>query len=330
LLALLRAAKEEPGDVARRQVLADWLEEHGDEHDGARAEFIRLQCERAGLPAEDPRQRALLDREEDLWARHRRAWLGPVDNWSTSLLPSRGLWSLTALGRSFAGKGALAGTEAYAWVEGLRLKSLTAITLKKIAPAGLLGGLTALSLQGCPLRDAGVRALALADLSLLTDLDLRHCWIGNAGAATLAQTAPRRLTRLDLRQNMIHATGIRRLAAWPALAPVVDLSLRVNRLEGPGAEALAESPHLGSLKVLDLGNCFLGDRGVVALTSSPNVAHLTDLDLFYCQIGAEGANALVDSPHLAGLQRLELVGNERIPEASRAALRERFGERVRL
>jgi uncharacterized protein (TIGR02996 family) len=39
LAGLLRACKDEPFDDARRLVLADWLEEHGD---ADRAEFLRL------------------------------------------------------------------------------------------------------------------------------------------------------------------------------------------------------------------------------------------------------------------------------------------------
>ena len=42
LLALLRVCKDNLEEDAPRLVLADWLAEHGDEHDAARAELIRL------------------------------------------------------------------------------------------------------------------------------------------------------------------------------------------------------------------------------------------------------------------------------------------------
>src|SRR5262249_19299503 len=48
--ALFAAVKEAPEDVPRL-VLADWLEEHGDETDRAHAELIRLQCEALRLSA---------------------------------------------------------------------------------------------------------------------------------------------------------------------------------------------------------------------------------------------------------------------------------------
>lgn len=48
---LLRAILEEPGDDARRLVYADWLEEQGQD---ARAEFVRVQMEFAGLICRQP------------------------------------------------------------------------------------------------------------------------------------------------------------------------------------------------------------------------------------------------------------------------------------
>ena len=42
---LLRGVLDEPADVRRRLVLADWLEEQGDARNAARAELLRLQCQ---------------------------------------------------------------------------------------------------------------------------------------------------------------------------------------------------------------------------------------------------------------------------------------------
>src|SRR3954453_14976730 len=53
LVALLESAKDQPDEVAPRLVLADWLEEFGDESDRARAEFVRLHCAWSPLPAHD-------------------------------------------------------------------------------------------------------------------------------------------------------------------------------------------------------------------------------------------------------------------------------------
>ena len=42
---LLRAILDDPHDDVPRLVYADWLEEHGDETERVRAEFIRVQIE---------------------------------------------------------------------------------------------------------------------------------------------------------------------------------------------------------------------------------------------------------------------------------------------
>jgi uncharacterized protein (TIGR02996 family) len=76
--ALLEAVFAEPDDDAPRLVYADWLEEHGDEHDRARAEFIRLQCAIAQLDEDDPRYAELARRQSRLWNRNARRWRAGV------------------------------------------------------------------------------------------------------------------------------------------------------------------------------------------------------------------------------------------------------------
>lgn len=74
--AFLQAIRANIEDDLPRLVYADWLEERGY---GARAEFIRVQCELARTPEWEPRYRALEDREHELLSAHERAFLGP--NW---------------------------------------------------------------------------------------------------------------------------------------------------------------------------------------------------------------------------------------------------------
>jgi len=82
--AFIRAIVAAPDDDIPRLVFADWLEESGDESDRARAEFIRVQCESASLPADDPRRAELERREEELLRSHGR-FFSPVptfrDDW---------------------------------------------------------------------------------------------------------------------------------------------------------------------------------------------------------------------------------------------------------
>src|SRR5437762_1241175 len=74
--SFLQAIRADPDDDAVRLIFADWLEDQGDT---PRAEFIRLQVERAGLPPEDPHAQDLLDREEELLVLHRATWVGGLD-----------------------------------------------------------------------------------------------------------------------------------------------------------------------------------------------------------------------------------------------------------
>src|SRR5262249_60593566 len=64
-----------PEGGAPRLVFADWLEEQGD---NARAEFIRVQLERARLPEWDARQVPLRLREEELIKKHGGKWKGEL------------------------------------------------------------------------------------------------------------------------------------------------------------------------------------------------------------------------------------------------------------
>jgi uncharacterized protein (TIGR02996 family) len=61
----------DPDDDAPRLIYADWLEDNGDPD---RAEFIRVQIERARLPDWDAAQVRLRVREEQLLAKYRDAW----------------------------------------------------------------------------------------------------------------------------------------------------------------------------------------------------------------------------------------------------------------
>ena len=71
--AFLRAIIDQPEDDLPRLVYADYLDDVGD-HD--RAEFIRVQCELAGMPEADPRRPALEDREHELLGTREQEWLG--------------------------------------------------------------------------------------------------------------------------------------------------------------------------------------------------------------------------------------------------------------
>src|SRR5689334_19357683 len=71
----LAAIIDRPDDDLPRLVFADFLEESGD---ADRAEFIRVQCELARLPAGHPDRPALAAREEELLRANRPRWVVPA------------------------------------------------------------------------------------------------------------------------------------------------------------------------------------------------------------------------------------------------------------
>ncbi len=77
--ALLAAVLAQPDDDLTRLIYADYLEELGDEHQVARAEFIRLQCALASPDERDHPQRAAWQiREKVLHHQYGLRWLAPM------------------------------------------------------------------------------------------------------------------------------------------------------------------------------------------------------------------------------------------------------------
>jgi uncharacterized protein (TIGR02996 family) len=131
---------------------------------------------------------------------------------------------------------------------------------------------------------------------------------------------------LSVREVRTQQAG--RLASCPFLPYVHTLHLGDNRLPSPGVVALVRSPNLTRLRALWLEGNRIGLTGALAIASSHLLAGLRTLDLRGNRIRDEGAFALADSPHLGGLTALAL-GSNGISERGQAALRARFGGRVR-
>ena len=72
--ALLAAIWERPHDDLPRLAYADWLDDQGAPEQVARAEFIRVQCELARLDGWDDGREPLEIRVRELWAEHGLGW----------------------------------------------------------------------------------------------------------------------------------------------------------------------------------------------------------------------------------------------------------------
>jgi uncharacterized protein (TIGR02996 family) len=123
---------------------------------------------------------------------------------------------------------------------------------------------------------------------------------------------------LTVQHFLAHADALLRLGPLTAL-----------RLVGASADVaeLCRSPQLLRLRSLDLSCNFLTNEAAAALAGSPWTGRWRALSLRQNFIGAPGAEALADSLHLDDLRRLDL-GSNRLPQAARAALRDRFGDGV--
>ena len=360
VLAFLQDIKQNPDDDTPRLILADWLEEHDD----PRGEFLRVQCELARHSTKGRRHAELKVRERELLSRFEREWLAPL--WQDGARATaeatfrRGLIQLRLRAddffrQAYSRSAAWATTEGPSWIEQVSLWNLTQQFLAELAAAPVMARLTSLCL-----RFSGEGHFPAADIlagshecSNLVSLELLDFGIDDTDLHCLTDSPHLlQLKRLGLIDNSVHGPAIPDLAKFTSLE-ALDLSrnqlgdagvqalskvafgnlrrlgLDYNRVGDPGARALAASPGCARLRALSLTGNVITNDGAAALAASPVAASLRALTLGQNMIGARGADALVKSPHLKRLAVLDLQGNV-IPDAKKAALRERFGDVVRV
>jgi uncharacterized protein (TIGR02996 family) len=290
--AFLQAIREAPDDDGPRLVYADWLEDHGQ---AERAEFIRVQCERARRDEEDPRAKALHQRAGELLQAHWEEWVEPLRKATLPLGPQFGefwLWRYSPEGLAKFRRGFV--------------DTLTLGTEEFLTRVGVLARL--LPLRGLVLRGAGQRAEALAAAPYLDCVEM--------------------LVFADYFDDPLKTDGARALAGSPYLGRLRWLVLARNDIADAGMEALAAAPWLRGLRQLDLDDNGLSDVGVRALAASSYPTRLRGLNLAGNSIGDPGAAALAASPYLGALTVLDLAANRALTAAGREVLRQRFGPHV--
>ena len=280
-----------PDDDAPRLVYADWLDDQGD---GARAEFIRVQCERARLPWWEARQVRLRLRERALLKQHGEKW-----------------------------KGGLPDIKGVKW-EGFRRGFVAVATfssfgvLKENAGACWSAAPVEAISIGWPRRGESVRDLApipgLRELSITARLvDRRE--VGRLADAPLLST----LRALNLDNASLGVEGFTRLLASPHLGKLEALRVPSNSIGNAGVSGLFDSDSLTSLEELDLSeednygrygeDPIIEARGLGALAGWKGMARLRSLTLSGNSVGRDGLRALLRSPHAAGLKELTVRGN---------------------
>jgi len=326
----LNAIIAAPDDDTPRLVYADWLEERGDQ----RGEFIRVQCELARLPDEDPRRVEMQSRERVLLEEHEEQWVsslkGLVSNWrfhrgfvdegtvevETFLSNGNLIFQNTPL-RSvkFAEKALpalpLANCPHLSRLSGLHFSftDMNVEDLRTIISSPYLGQLRILDLTGSEFGAEGVRLLMQSPLlKQLSELGLCANGLGEDAARLLAASPSiAGLTHLSLSNNNISVDGIEALALSPYVNRLTDLSLGFCWAGAGYGRALGCSAQLHNLRRLFLSESGLGDAGVSALASSPYLKGLTELWLDDNDIGATGFSAVLDG--LPALETLVIYGN---------------------
>jgi uncharacterized protein (TIGR02996 family) len=338
----LAAICANPDDDTARLVYADWLDERGQT---ARAEFIRVQVERAALPAWDGRRARLLVRELALLSKHESAWRAelpavPGVVWGSfrrGFVATATFDSFARLGAGGAFRAAPVEAVDVPWprrrdvqpVPGLRELSITGRLiapddLPRLADSPLLSTLRTLTVRAAALGVDGLQRLARSPhLGRLAALNVPHNSIGNGGIDVVASGAFPSLTELDLSEPggygryaedpIVDASGMAVLARWPGLSRLRALALSGNAIRVEGLSELLRSPHAVGLKRLELRDGALsdedgapGDEAVREFVTAVAGLQLDALDIGENPIEDFGATHLVAAECLRGLKALHL------------------------
>jgi uncharacterized protein (TIGR02996 family) len=319
--ALLQAICADPDNVTLRLIYADWLEEHGD---GARAEFIRVQCQLAEMDKDDDRWPGLKERELRLLNLHGdqwvlRKWLVPERQ--PQVIFRRGFVETTNILNGPSPK------QLARWCQSTPLRVLKIQSPRawsELAERPELQRLRGLHLGGIELSTQAIRQLcdtsftALAELGIvqgglgaseieiLANSHLVHqlkflnlsgnSRMGGIGVEFLASSRQfSHVRRLDVQGNHVGDSAVRALARAPRWSSLTQLNLGSCDVTGAGVEAIASSPHCGGLEHLRLEANRIGVRSCKALAVSTTLANLACLDLAHCDLAPQGLSALVQN-----------------------------------
>jgi uncharacterized protein (TIGR02996 family) len=207
----------------------------------------------------------------------------------------------------------------------------SAAGIRSLGKCEALTGLRELSFNWTPLDRRAVRALAtapsFADLCLL---DLHNTGLDDEMAGEFSRSPHlHNLRHLNLQNNPIGPHGAAALAGSAVLTSVEELGIYGTRIGDEGVAALASSEHLGMLRYLHVSGTGAGPTAARAIAMSRRLPQVRFLSLEGLPIGDEGGKALCESPNLDQLRSLT-VRDCGISEGIIAALRERFGEALRV
>jgi uncharacterized protein (TIGR02996 family) len=331
-----------PEDDTPRLIFADWLEDQGDSD---RAEFIRVQLERASLPEWDARQVHLRLREQALLEQHGQTWKRELpsikgvrwERFRRGFVATAIVSSFAVLGANVSACWAAAPIEAVdirwprrgeaiesiAPIAGLRELSITARlvdrrAVSQLADAPLLSTLRTLTVHNASLGIEGFRELvASPHLEDLTALRVAFNSIGNGVAGALVDAASlTSLVELDLSETgsygrygedpILEASGLEELTLWPGMSRLRSLTLSGNEVRRAGLRALLRSPRSSGLKELVLRANGLDGQAMQEFGAARPELQLDILDLGHNLLRDRGAEYLAKATCLDELKVLAL------------------------
>lgn len=335
-------------DDALRLVFSDWLEEHG-EFD--RAEFIRVQVQRASLPSWDAAQVGLKIREQELLRKHSETWLRempeiPGVRWEGF---RRGIVAVVSFASFDALRTSAHLCRAIAPIESVRVQwprrrdsaedfpqiaELRELTLtgrpfgsetSRLANSPQLATLHVLKALGLDARDLS-RLAGSPHLKNLRTLCLASNGVGTDGVLSLTNAATMmNLETLDLTgpgyyesyydNPLIDLAGMEALADWKGLKSVRSLSLSGSDVRSAGLRRLLQSPNAIGLKLLSLRSGRLDDAAMAEFADANSELKLDTLNLGENILKDSGAESLAAARCLRDLKELRLDRCE-VPEAA--------------
>lgn len=329
--ALMAAILANPDEDTPRLALADWLDEHGDKHDRARAEFIRAQVEH-------PNVEGVPDGGEHVeWLKPLAPFVGNVLNFAPAEIAwRRGLLKYllfdTGAFLQKAHQKVIPNALAAVGVEYLGFYSATA-TYVALASSPAIRWTASVGYPGAD--DAALAAFASSsEWTHLSELSFTQTKATDAGpsafAASAGQTKLRRFG-LAARGGMSTARGKYTAAGLLAVLestrfPLIDtLDLESGQPPKFDYAAVLASPAMTRLRTLRL------DSGVPmsVLAACPNLTNLRELAVNGANLTNADATALLANPALTNLTSVKLYGinwgRPRLTTAVEDRFRKRFG-----
>ncbi|MCE9562652.1 MAG: TIGR02996 domain-containing protein [Planctomycetes bacterium] len=338
--ALMAAIIANPDEDTPRLVFADWLQEHGDEHDQARAEFIRLQIAMMRAPVGAPDWPCQSAEATRLNQQHRSHWLAPLTAVPGTRLDSivfnRGLvmyWNPREFTDSEFGLMRLADAFAHVGVEHIIVYNATTETVLRAA-SSVLRWVARFTWYGGDINGAGLNELATSpDVQHLSELTLYSPNLTDSDLLTFANTAMlpqlRGFGLVMANGSPYTATGVLAILASDRFPRLNKLNLVGSQPANFGFESLFAARELNRLLYLWLGNIPFH-----LLAACQYLSNLHALFVTGSIITDQDVDILLTNPAFANLCRLDLQDMEydqpRLSSDAEKKLRERFGQAMTL